>query len=142
MIPFATKNILVPVDMRHRDACEKAIETAIYFARQSGGEVSILTTANPLGTHLTDGPAQHEPAFKAFVAAQAEDHDFPIKAIFRAHESPNHVIRETVEKGAFDFVVMATHHPKLSDHLFGSHASQTALHADCSVLILRNGDAS
>tara|TARA_B100000809_G_C14691092_1_gene370565 strand:- start:31 stop:171 length:141 start_codon:yes stop_codon:yes gene_type:complete len=44
---------------------------------------------------------------------------------------------ETISKGDFDFVVMATHHPKLTDHVFGSHASQTALHADCSVLILR-----
>lgn len=140
MTPFATKNILVPVDMRHKEACEKAIETAVYFARQTGGKVSILTTANPLGKHLTDGPAQHEPAFRAFVDAQGAKHDFPIKPIFRAHESPNHVIREAVEKNNFDFVVMATHHPKLTDHLFGSHASQTALHADCSVLILRNND--
>lgn len=44
---------------------------------------------------------------------------------------------ETISKGDFDFVVMATHQPKLTDHVFGSYASQTALHADCSVLILR-----
>ena len=49
----------------------------------------------------------------------------------------NEIIQQTVKQHEIDFVVMASHHPRLADHLFGSHASQTALHANCSVLVVR-----
>lgn len=45
MPPFTTKIILVPVDLRHSGALQKAIETAVYYAKQAGGSVSIITVA-------------------------------------------------------------------------------------------------
>ena len=135
--PFNAKRILVPVDMRHAAVSQKAIETAVYFARPGGSEVLILTVANPLGTHITDMPEAHKPAFEAFVKREAEALDYPIKPLFKSHESVNEIIQQTVKQHEIDFVVMASHHPRLADHLFGSHASQTALHANCSVLVVR-----
>ena len=79
--PFNAKRILVPVDMRHAAVSQKAIETAVYFARPGGSEVLILTVANPLGTHITDMPEAHKPAFEAFVKREAEALDYPIKPL-------------------------------------------------------------
>ena len=86
--PFPITQILVPVDMRHKEA-------------------------ERLGHAITP--------------------------LFESHEAVNETIQKVIAKHGVDFVVMATHHPRLTDHLFGSHASQTALHANCSVLILRGG---
>lgn len=135
--PFKISRILVPVDMRHAEASQKAIETAIFFARPAGAEVFILTVANPLGTHMTEMPEAHKPDFEAFVAAEAARFGYPITPVFQSHESANEIIQKVIRQRGVDFVVMATHHPRLADHLFGSHASQTALHADCSVLVVR-----
>ncbi len=138
MIPFSARNILVPVDLRNREESRKAVELAVETARPDGGTVSILSVVNPLGKHFTEGGKQHEPAFKSFVSEESTRLDYPIEALFRSHESPNRIIRETIEKKDTDLVIMSTHHPKLTDVVFGSHASQTALHADCSVFILRD----
>lgn len=135
--PFPITQILVPVDMRHREASQLAVESAVFLARPSGASVSILTVTNPLGTHLTEMPEARKPDFEAFVAAEAERLGFVITPLFESHEAVNETIQKVIKKHGVDFVVMATHHPRLTDHLFGSHASQTALHANCSVLILR-----
>lgn len=135
--PFAATHILVPVDMRHSEASRLAVESAVYLARLAGAKVSILTVTNPLGTHLTEMPEARKPEFAAFVAGEAERLGHAITPLFESHEAVNETIQKVIDKQGVDFVVMATHHPRLTDHLFGSHASQTALHANCSVLILR-----
>ncbi|WP_321488255.1 universal stress protein [uncultured Hyphomonas sp.] len=135
--PFAATHILVPVDMRHREVSRLAVESAVYLAGLSGAKVSILTVTNPLGTHLTEMPEARKPDFEAFVAEQADRLGHAITPLFESHEAVNETIQKVIKQHGVDFVVMATHHPRLSDHLFGSHASQTALHANCSVLIVR-----
>ena len=137
--PFPVTRILVPVDMRHAEASQLAVETAVYFARAARAELSILTVAYPLGTHMTQMSEAHRPEFEAFVAGEAKRLDYPLKPLFHVHEAVNEVIQKVIRQHGVDFVVMATHHPRLTDHLFGSHASQTALHANCAVLIVRGG---
>ena len=137
--PFPITQILVPVDMRHKEASRLAIESAAYLAGPAGANVSILTVTNPLGTHLTEMPEARKPEFDAFVAEEAERLGHAITPLFESHEAVNETIQKVIAKHGVDFVVMATHHPRLTDHLFRSHASQTALHANCSVLILRGG---
>ncbi len=136
--PFAATHILVPVDMRHREVSRLAVESAVYLAGLSGAKVSILTVTNPLGTHLTEMPEARKPDFEAFVTEQAQRLGHAITPLFESHEAVNETIQKVIKQHGVDFVVMATHHPRLSDHLFGSHASQTALHANCSVLIVRD----
>ena len=135
--PIAATHILVPVDMRHREVSRLAVESAVYLAGLSGAKVSILTVTNPLGTHLTEMPEARKPDFEAFVAEQADRLGHAITPLFESHEAVNETIQKVIKQHGVDFVVMATHHPRLSDHLFGSHASQTALHANCSVFIVR-----
>lgn len=136
--PRKIRHILVPIDMAEREQSEPAIEMAAWLARQTGARITALTVAKPLGDAFTEMPEVHQPEFEGFVAERSDHHAIPIEALFRSHEAIDHVIREVIDQLAVDFVVMATHQPRISDHLFGSHASQTALHNDCSVLVLRN----
>jgi nucleotide-binding universal stress UspA family protein len=135
--PFPVSQILVPVDMGTPDASGPALATAAWHAGQTGARVHVLTVVKPLGGAITELPASHQEDFEAFVAGAAARHGCAMTAVLRSHESPDHVIRETVKSLGIDLVVMTTHHPSLTDRLLGSHASRTALHADCSVLVLR-----
>lgn len=135
--PIRARRILVPVDLGHIENSEYAIEAAVWLARQAGAALMILTVANPLGIAFSDMPEDRKPDFEAFVAKMSDRHGFEISPLFRSHESVKYAIRQTIEDEGIDFVVMATHDPRLTDHLFGSRSSQTALHNDCSILILR-----
>lgn len=136
--PLGIKNILIPVDMRHPEHSQQAVSTAAWLADVTGSSVHMLTVANPLGDSITEMPERHKPAFEAFVDEMSKESKCQINPVFRSHESVNYVIHDVIASQAIDFVIMWTHHPRLADHLFGSHASQTALHNDCSVLVLRN----
>lgn len=135
--PISANRILVPVDLGQIENSERAIETAVWLARQAGASLMILTVANPLGIAFNDMPEDKKPDFEAFVAEMSERHGFDISPLFRSHESVRYAIRQAIEQEGIDFVVMATHDPRFTDHLFGSRASETALHNDCSMLILR-----
>jgi len=136
-LPFRAAHILVPVDMRDPAASEHAVTTAAWFALPSKAELSILTVAHPFGDAITEMPEDHKQRFMTFVADMSASHGVEMDAVFRSHESIDHAIGQVIEERSIDLVVMATHQPRLADHLFGSHASQTALHNDCSVLVLR-----
>ena len=136
--PFPVTRILVPVDLHHTAASQPAIETAAKLARLAGAKLLVLTVVNPLGTHMTEMPEAHKPDFEAFVKGEADRCGYPIQPLFRSHESVNETICKTVKAEGVDLIVMASHHPRLADHLIGSHASQTALHTDCSVLVVRD----
>jgi len=135
--PISASRILVPVDLGQLENSEHAIETAVWLARQAGAALMILTVANPLGIAFSDMPEDKKPDFEAFVANMSDRHGFEISPLFRSHESVKYAIRQVIEDESIDFVVMATHDPRLTDHLFGSRSSETALHNDCSILILR-----
>ncbi|MEQ8738174.1 MAG: universal stress protein [Hoeflea sp.] len=136
--PISASRMLVPVDLGQLANSEHAIETAVWLARQAGASLTILTVANPLGIAFSDMPEDKKPDFEAFVAKMSDRHDFDISPLFRSHESVKYAIRQAIEDENIDLVVMATHDPRLTDHLFGSRSSETALHNDCSILILRD----
>lgn len=131
------RRLMVPVDMRHRENSAKSIETAAALAASSGGELLLMTAANPLGKHLTDSPESDEKAFGSWVEELSQRYGRPITAIFRSHESPEWAILQECRERGVDLVVMASHDPRLADHIFGSHASHIVRHAPCSVLVMR-----
>jgi len=129
--------ILVPIDMRHADASTKAMAVAAECARLFGAELHMLTVRDPLGGDIADLPLAHRSEFETYAARQAKLLDIAITPVFRVHESPQRIIAEVAEEFGIDLIVMASHDPKIADHLFGSNASEVALHAPCSVFVVR-----
>lgn len=130
-------SILTPVDMRHPEDSEKAIAVAAGLSRAHNAPYAILTVARPLGDEITEMPEAHEPEFVAFVEAAERKHGVSITPVFRSHESPIKVITDVSRERGTELIVMASHDPRFTDHIFGSNASQIALHAPCSVLVVR-----
>jgi nucleotide-binding universal stress UspA family protein len=73
------------------------------------------------------------------LAAIACDHDFgdvPVEQEAR-YGSIGHEILATARERKVDLIVMASHRPEMIDYLIGSNAAHVALHAPCSVMVLR-----
>jgi len=131
------RNIMIAVDMRHAADSDKAIATAVRLGALFEATCHILTVAHPLGEHVSDMPESQERGFEAMVARKASEHNTTIRPIFRSHENPIRVITQASKEFAIDLIVMASHDPRLTDHVFGSNASQVSLHAPCSVMVVR-----
>lgn len=135
--PFKSSHILVPIDMNDPLASNQAITSAVWFARQTAAKISALNVAAPVGKTLNDTADQYRTGFESHIGDLSTRHNCPIQAIFRSHESVDYAIHEVAADLSIDLIIMGTHHPKLTDRLFGSHASKTALNNDCSVMIVR-----
>lgn len=134
---IAYRRLMVPVDMRHKGQSDQSVRTACALSAASGAELIMMTVANPLGTHLADTPDKQKEAFEAWTAEMSGELGCELTPAFRSHESPEAaILQETRERGV-DLIVMASHDPRLSDHLIGSHASHIARDAPCSVLVVR-----
>ncbi len=129
--------IMVPVDMGEQEKSAKALAMAAQFAKDYGAKLYVMTAAHPLGEGITEYPEHHKPEFEAFIKEAGDAYGIEVEALFRQHESAEKMILEAAEEIKADLVVMATHDPKITDHLFGSHASHVTLHATCSVMVVR-----
>ena len=129
--------ILVPIDMRHAQASDKSVAMAADLARHADCALHILTVAHPFGVHLSETADAARPAFEAHVSALSERHGLSILGHFHSHESPEQLILDVVRDQNVGLVVMATHDPRLSDHIFGSYAARIVRDAPCSVLVVR-----
>lgn len=131
------RRILTPIDMRHAEKSGKAIGVASELAKSLGADYAMLTVTYPLGTHLTDDPESLESRFNGFVAEMSKKTGVKIKPVFRSHESASAVITEVSKEEDIDLIVMASHDPRITDHIFNSNASEVMLHASCSVMVVR-----
>lgn len=126
------RKILTPVDLNRPEFCAPAVAATAALARQYKADATLMTVRRL----VVDGGGDEE-AFIAFVEAQSAEHGVSFHGALRAGEFVGHTIAGCAKEGGFDLVVMTSHDPSALDFLTGSHAATTALHAPCSVLIVR-----
>ena len=133
--------IMVPVDLRHVEALEKALKVAADLARHYDGEVTYAQVTAP-----TPGPLGHTPEevgekLEAFAKAEGEKRGHRTAATTIIGHDPaidldDRLLDATREQKP-DLVVMASHLPNVTDYIWPSHGGHLATHADCSVMIVR-----
>lgn len=135
-------NVLVPIDLEHKDQAGSMIRTA----KEVAGDNAKLTLlfAMPeipavVGLQLPAGSAE-----KAKAHAEAQ-----LQEIAKANNAPretrtvvtvgrpHHRILEVAERAGTDLIVIASHKPGLADYLLGSVAASVVRHAKCSVHVMR-----
>jgi nucleotide-binding universal stress UspA family protein len=140
------KDILIPVDLEHREAEAKAIGIAVDLARRYGSRLHVLTVVPDFGMSIVGGYFPKDFEKKALAAAQKELRAFADKAIGTdlkvKHVVANgtiyrEIIRYADESGC-DTIVMASHRPELRDYLLGPNAARVVRHAKQSVLVVRD----
>ncbi len=136
------KNILVPIDLAHKDAVGPMVTAAKALAKK-GAEITLLYVLPEIPSVVAaDLPAGSTEQAKANIEAQlqqlAEESGAPENA--RALTSvgrPHHNILETASREDVDLIVIASHQPQFSDYLLGSTAAKVVRHATCSVHVIR-----
>jgi nucleotide-binding universal stress UspA family protein len=133
--------IMLPVDLAHIDKLDKALTTATDLAKHYRIPVCYVgVTAEP-PTSVAHTPKEYSDKLRAFGARQAEQHglDVTTKA-YPSHDPAVDLDRTLIdaakENGA-DLIVMASHVPGLTDHIFGSNAGAVASYAPVSVFVVR-----
>ncbi|MDH3593607.1 MAG: universal stress protein [Rhodospirillales bacterium] len=139
------KEILLPIDLNDPVTQEKAVSTAIEYAKAFGARLHAVTIVPDLGVGVVGTFFPEDYAQKAKAAAEAELRDFVKRrvpdGVVAEHAVALGTIYEEIieyakEIGA-DLIVMGSHRPELKDYLIGPNASRVVRHADCSVLVVR-----
>lgn len=135
------RKIMVPVDLAHLDALAPALEEAGRLAAWHGAELCYVGVTAP-----TPGPVGHNPKefaqkLDAFATSEGRKVGRPASAHVVVSHDPaadlNKKLIEAIDETGADLVVMGSHRPGWSEHLFSSHGGYVATHAPVSVTLIR-----
>lgn len=135
------QHIMVPVDLTHLEALEKALVTATDLARHYSCPVTYVGVAASTPGALGHNPHEFGESLAEFGRAEAGKRgvDVRTKAVI-SHDPTSDLddalVRAAQDLGA-DLVVMATHHPTIVDYLWPSNGGRMANHSDLSVFLVR-----
>ena len=136
------KNILIPVDLAHRDTVAAMVSAARALADKGAAMTLLYVVPEIPAVVAADLPAGSTEKARANVEAQlkqlAADNGAPEDtAVMTSVGRPHHNILETAAKNNVDLIVVASHKPEFSDYLLGSVAARVVRHATCSVHVVR-----
>lgn len=135
-------HIMVPVDLAHKGAVEKALGTAGALAALWSAKVTYVAVTSSLPGKLGHTPEEFAEKLAAFAAEQASTYGITTDSITAISHDPTTeldeaLIKATGDSGA-DLVVMQTHHHRVTDWIWPSNGGKLATQADCSVMLVRD----
>ncbi|GAA0777069.1 universal stress protein [Roseibium denhamense] len=133
--------VFIPIDLQHAEKLEKAISVGTQLAKSGNLPVVFAAVTSAAPGAVAHTPDEFRSKLNSFATQQAEQHGVITSghAVFVHDPSVElesallNAIRETKS----DLVVMATHIPHLSDHVWPSNGGRIASHADVSVFLVR-----
>jgi nucleotide-binding universal stress UspA family protein len=135
------QTIMIPVDLAHIDALEKALATAAELARTFSASLIAVGVTATTPSPIAHNPTEFSNKLHAFAADQSTRRGVPFTAKAVISPDPAVDIDDTLEKTAneigADLVVMATHVPGVMEHVFASRAGYLASHSSRSVFVVR-----
>lgn len=134
-------SILVPVDLGHIGALEKALDVAADLGQAGGATVTYVGVTTSAPTEIAHNPEEFGQKLSAFAEEQGLRRGIKTAAKAYTSHDPATDLDKTLlgaiaETGA-DLVVMGTHVPGLADRLWASHGNHIATHAAISVFLVR-----
>lgn len=144
------KDILLAVDREQESSWRLSLPVALAHCKAFGARLHVLNVVHALG--VGDVASFLPMGFEQKVLDKARQSlgelvndnvpsDVQVQRIVGSGKVHAEILRVAREIRA-DLIILASHHPELSDYLLGSNAAHVARHADCSVLIVRGGRGS
>lgn len=132
---------MIPVDLAHAGRLEKALKTGADLARHYGARATYVGVTSAAPGKVAHNPHEFAEKLDAFARAQGEAHGHAAEAHAVTSHDPAVDLDETLlhaasEIGA-DLIVMASHIPGITDHIWPSNGGQVARHAKASVMVVR-----
>lgn len=136
------KNVLVPVDLAHKDQADAMIKNALSLMEPNARLTLcfVLPDIPPvLGLQMPEGSAERaRKDSENQLKALAKSNGAPVETdIVTAVGRPYQKILDVAESEKCDLIVIASHQPGLADYLLGSVAAGVVRHAKCSVHVMR-----
>ena len=136
------KNVLVPVDLAHKEQAGAMIQNALAFMTPDAKLTLffVMPEIPPvLELQMPEGSAEKAKAdVQEQLHALAKSNSTPqTTSIMTSVGRPHHKILELADSQNIDLIVMASHKPGLADYLLGSVAASVVRHAKCSVHVIR-----
>jgi nucleotide-binding universal stress UspA family protein len=131
---------MIPVDLTHLDALDRALQTGADLARHYGATVTYVGVTGVQPSKVAHSPEEYAQKLDAFAARQGEAAGIAAQAKTIVAHDPSvdmdHMLLDAAEEIGADLVVMATHEPHAFD--WPHHGGKLANHAKCSVMLVRN----
>ena len=129
------KSILVPVDVYDPDVAEAAFARALALAAPGNARICVVSVVPAWPDDLARLPEDYEPRLQDWVDARRGAARVGVD--LKVGGSIGARLIEAIGEVEADLVVMASHNPRITDYLIGSNAAHLALHAPCSVMVVR-----
>jgi nucleotide-binding universal stress UspA family protein len=135
------RKIMVPVDLEHADALDKALSTAAGLAQQHGAAITYVAVTTSAPGAVAHDPDEFDDRLRRFAAEQGRGFGVETDQLTRVSHDPttdlNRTLLDAADELDADLVVMASHVPGVVEHIFASHAGYVASHAKMSVFVVR-----
>ncbi|NDV00734.1 universal stress protein [Pseudoroseicyclus tamaricis] len=134
-------HIMVPVDLAHTGALERALAVSADLAKQHGATVTYVAVHAATPGAVAHTPEEFSEKLAAFAAGQGSAHGVTAQSHDVVSHDPSVDLDDKLmaaadEIGA-DLIVMASHVPGLADHLWPSNGGKIARHFKRSVFVVR-----
>ncbi|WP_420346490.1 universal stress protein [Pelagibius sp.] len=135
------KKIMVPVDLGHTEKLDKALATAADLSKVYEAPVQMVAVTTTAPSAVAHNPEEFARKLADYAAAESARHGVAFAADALTSPDPAVDLDETLGREAHaigaDLIVMASHVPGLTEHVFASRAGYLASHTDISVFVVR-----
>ncbi|WP_071674761.1 universal stress protein [Nioella nitratireducens] len=137
------RRIMIPVDLGHIAALERALQVAADLSGHYGAEVVYVGLSGEQPSNLAHNPEEYAAKLDAFAKEDAAKRGVskatahPVIAHDPAVEIDTLLTKTVTDVGA-DLVVMGSHIPRRFE--MGSHGGRMASHTPVSVMLVRDAD--
>lgn len=133
--------IMVPVDLRHVDRMQKALAVAADLARLYSVGICYVGVTSPEPSDLGHRPEEFAEKLDSFAKGQADMHGQATTSHMVVSHDPtaelDDSLQDAVRQTGADLVVMASHLPNVTDHIWASHGGTLAMHSSASIMLVR-----
>jgi nucleotide-binding universal stress UspA family protein len=133
--------ILVPVDLGHLDKLSDALSVAAQMAKTYTAEVLYVGVYGSEPANAVPPAHEYPDKLQFFADQQAADHGITATSVPVFSQDPQAELTSALLSAATDTkadaIVMASHIPGWTEHIFHSNAGYIASHATISVFVVR-----
>ncbi len=135
------KIIMVPVDLAHVKALNKALIVAAALAKQFDSELHLVGVTGIQPSEVAHSPAEYRKKLERFAQQRSEESGVSFHAMMLESHDPAVDLDKRLASAAkeldADLIVMASHVPHFADWWNHSHARWLAAHTERSMFIVR-----
>lgn len=135
------KNIIIPVDLAHQEGLAKALSVGADLAKHYDAKITAVSVTSSAPTSVAHNPSEFGQVLEKFADEQSQAHGVRFFAKAMTTPDPTIDIDDALNEAASelncDLIIMGSHVPGFSEHIFASRAGYLASHSAISVLVVR-----